>query len=333
MKYRRMGRTGLRVSEICLGTMTFGFQTDEAEALSIMDAAIDGGVNFIDTADVYPLGSNHVGATEEIVGTWLDDKPRDQFVIATKCFAPMGRGPNQRGASRQHILSAVDESLRRLGTDYIDLYQLHGPDPHTPAEETMRALDDLVRWGKVRYVGASNYRAWQLALALAASDQAGLTRFECDQPRYNILWRDIEADLLPLCQDQGVGIIAYNPLAGGFLTGKYQNSEDLRDDTRFTLGNAAQRYRNRYWHDIQFEQVQRLQSHFEGRGVKLTHAAIAWVLAQPGITSAIVGASRAEQIEDSLNYQEIELTEQDFEVCDAPWYQIPRPTDPDVALR
>ena len=331
MNYRRMGRTGLRVSEICLGTMTFGFQTEEPEAQRIMSAAAERGVNFVDTADVYPIGANAVGTTEEIVGRWLQTQPRDRVVLATKCFAPMGDDPNQRGASRQHILSAVDESLRRLQTDYIDLYQLHGPDRHTPIEETMQALDDLRRWGKIRYAGASNYRAWQLGLALAASDKAGLTRFDCDQPRYNILWRDIEADLLPLCRDQGVGIIAYNPLAGGFLTGKYADTEDLQQNTRFTLGNAGPRYRKRYWDDAHFAQVASLQQHFRGRSI--THAAIAWVLAQEGVTSAIVGASRAEQIEDSLDYDTFELTADDLEFCDQAWYNLPRPSDPEVALR
>ncbi len=331
MHYRRMGRTGLRVSEICLGTMTFGFQTEEAEARAIMSAACERGVNFIDTADVYPIGARKVGATETIVGNWLQTQPRDQIVLATKCVAPMGPGPNQRGASRQHILAAVDESLRRLQTDYIDLYQLHSPDPNTPIEETMEALDDLRRWGKIRYAGASNYRAWQLALALAASDKAGITRFDCDQPRYNILWRDIEADLLPLCRDQGVGIIAYNPLAGGFLTGKYANAEDLQQNTRFTLGNAGPRYRKRYWDEAHFAQVAALQAHFAGRSI--THAAIAWVLAQDGMTSAIVGASRREQIEDSLDYESLELSDADLEFCNDAWYNLPRPTDPEVALR
>ena len=333
MKQRRMGRTGLRVSEICLGTMTFGYQTESEEAFRIMDAAWDGGVNFLDTADVYPIGTDEVGSTEAIVGRWLAGKPRDRIVLATKCVGPMGPDRNQRGASRQHILSAVDESLRRLGTDYIDLYQLHGPDPGTQIEETLEALDDLVRWGKVRYVGCSNFRAWRLALALGAADRLRLVRFHCDQPRYNILWRDIEADLLPLCRDQGVGIIAYNPLAGGLLTGKYRDTADLRDGTRFTLGNAARRYQNRYWDDAQFEQVAILQRHFAERDLSLTHAAIAWVLAQDGVTSAIVGASRAEQIEDSLRYQEAQLSAADLEVCDQPWYRIPRPADPEVALR
>ena len=195
----------------------------------------------------------------------------------------------------------------------------------------MQALDDLRRWGKIRYAGASNFRGWQLGLALTASDRAGITRFDCDQPRYNILWRDIETDLLPLCRDQGVGIIAYNPLAGGFLTGKYSNTEDLQQNTRFTLGNAGPRYRARYWDDAHFAQVQSLQQHFAGRSI--THAAIAWVLAQDGITSAIVGASRASQIEDSLNYESLQLTEEDLEFCDNAWYNLPRPSDPAVALR
>ena len=268
MRYRSMGRTGLRVSEICLGTMTFGSRTEPDEAFRIMDTAFDAGVTFLDTSDAYPAGSEEIGGSEAIIGRWLAGRARDQVIVATKCFVPTGLMPHQRGNSRQHILSAVDDSLRRLGTDYIDLYQLHGLDPSTPIEETMQALDDLVRWGKVRYVGASNFRAWQLGLALGASNKVGITRFVCDQPRYNILWRDIESDLLPLCRDQGI-----------------------------------------------------------------THAAISWVLAQEGITSAIVGASRVEQIEDSLRHAEVQLTREDLEFCDQAWYQIPRPTDPAVAIR
>ncbi len=333
MRYRRLGQTGLRVSEICLGTMTFGSRTDQDEAHRILNTAFDAGVTFLDSSDAYPAGSEEIGVTESIIGSWLAGQPRDQVIVATKCFVPTGPKPHQRGNSRQHILSAVDESLRRLGTDYIDLYQLHGPDPHTPIAETMQALDDLVRWGKVRYVGASNFRAWQLAMALRASDVAGITRFVCDQPRYNILWRDIEDDLLPLCRDQGVGLICFNPLAGGFLTGRYRNSEELQGENWFTNRLTSRLYQGRYWDDIQHEQVARLQDYFAERDQSITHAAIAWVLAQEGVTSAIVGASRAEQIKDSLRYAEIELTEADLEFCDQPWYQIPRPTDPAVAMR
>ena len=333
MRYRRMGRTGLRVSEICLGTMTFGSRTEPGEAFRILDTAFDAGVTFLDTSDAYPAGGDERGVTEAIIGGWLAGRPRDQVIVATKCFVPTGPLPHQRGNSRQHILSAVDESLRRLGTDYIDLYQLHFPDPSTPIEETMQALDDLVRWGKVRYVGASNFRAWQLALALGASDRAGLARFVCDQPRYNILWRDIESDLLPLCRDQGVGVICFNPLAGGFLTGRYRDASALEGENWFTNRQTSQLYQGRYWDEIQREQVARLQDYFAERDQSITHAAISWVLAQEGITSAIVGASRVEQIEDSLRYSELQLTQEDLDFCDQPWYQIPRPTDPAVAIR
>lgn len=313
--------------------MTFGSRTEMGEAHRILDTAFDAGVTFLDTSDAYPAGSTEIGGTEEIIGRWLAGRPRDQVIVATKCFVPTGPMPHQRGNSRQHILSAVDDSLHRLGTDYIDLHQLHGPDRSTPIEETMQALDDLVRWGKVRYVGASNFRAWQLGLALGASDKAGITRFVCDQPRYNILWRDIESDLLPLCRDQGVGVICFNPLAGGFLIGRYRDMSELQGDSWFTNSRTSQLYRGRYWDEIQREQVVRLQDYFAERDQSITPAAISWVIAQEGITSAIVGASRAEQLEDSLRYSEVRLTPEDLDFCDQPWYQIPRPTDPAVAIR
>lgn len=333
MRFRRMGRTGLRVSEICLGTMTFGFQTEQDEAFRIMDTAYDGGVNFIDSADVYPIGSDAVGTTEEIVGAWLATKPRDSIVLATKCRGAMGPGPNDVGLSRGHIIAAVDASLRRLGTDYIDLYQMHFPDHATPIEETLAALDDVVRAGKVRYIGVSNYQAWDLALALGVSERLKLARFDCDQPRYNMLYREIENEVLPLCRQQGVGVIAYNPLAGGFLTGKYDSVDDLQEGTRFTLGSAGPRYRARYWDDVQFEEVKRLKQYFSAQNVSLTHAAVAWVVAQDGITSAIVGASRQEQIEDSLRYADLELSEDDLAFCDEAWFALPRRQDPNLALR
>jgi aryl-alcohol dehydrogenase-like predicted oxidoreductase len=324
MEYRNLGRTGLRVSAVCMGTMTFGYQTEPDEAHRILDAAAEGGVTFYDCADVYPLGSPDVGTSEEILGQWMAKRPRDSVVLATKCHAAMGPGQNDRGNSRAHILNAVDASLRRLGTDYIDLYQLHQPDPRTPIEETMQALDDLVRWGKVRYVGTSNFKAWQLGMAFGASSRLGLSRFECEQPRYNMLYRAAEDELLPLARAEGLGIIAYNPLAGGFLTGKYTDTADLREGTRFMLGSAAQRYQDRYWHDEDFRQVARLKEYFAQRDIGLTHAAIAWVLAQPGVTSAIVGASRAGQIQDSLKALEVELSDADLEACDAVWYTLPR---------
>jgi aryl-alcohol dehydrogenase-like predicted oxidoreductase len=304
--------------------MTFGYQTEQDEAFRILNAAVDAGVTFYDCADVYPVGSDVPGTSEEILGAWLKTQARDSVVVATKCFGATGPGPNDRGLSRSHILNAVDASLRRLGTDYIDLYQVHHPDPNVPIDETLGALDDLVRWGKVRYVGTSNFPSWRLALAIGLSERRGVVRFDCDQPRYNLLYRAAEDELLPLAREEGLGIIAYNPLAGGFLTGKYAGPEDLREGTRFMLGSAAGRYQDRYWHKAQFREVERLKAYFAEREISLTHAAIAWVLAQEGVTSAIVGASLAEQIADSLHAVEIELTEDDMAFCDAAWFNLPR---------
>ena len=246
MKIRRMGQTGLKVSEICLGTMTFGHQADETTSFAILDHAAEAGVTFIDTADCYPVPPTleTAGRTEEIIGRWLKGK-RDRFVLATKCRVRVGPGPNDEGLSRRHILSAVEDSLRRLQTDVIDLYQAHAPDPETPLEESLHAFDLLVRQGKVRYVGCSNYPAWQVVLGLGVSARLGLARFDCVQPRFNLLHRDIEAELLPLCQNQGVGVIAYNPLAGGFLSGKYATLDPPAAGTRFMLGKTGELYRER----------------------------------------------------------------------------------------
>src|SRR5947207_10063315 len=243
MQIKRLGRTGLKVSEVCLGTMTFGHQCDEPTSVAIMNKAAEKGINFIDTADVYPIppSPETAGRTEEFVGRWLEGK-RDRFVLATKCRMRVGKEPNDEGLSRRHILKAVEDSLRRLRTDFIDLYQPHSPDPDTPLDETLRALDDLVRQGKVRYLGCSNYPAWQIALALGLSAQHGWARFDCVQPRYNLLYREIETELVPLCRDQGLGIIAYNPLAGGFLSGRYQDNAPPPAGTRFTLGNTGDLY-------------------------------------------------------------------------------------------
>src|SRR5436309_11428319 len=298
MKIRRMGRTGLKVSEVCLGTMTFGHQCDERTSFAVLDRAAEHGVSFLDTADAYPVppSPETAGRTEEIVGKWLKGR-RDRFVVATKCRIRVGTGPNDEGLSRRHILRAAEDSLRRLGTDWIDLYQAHAPDPDTPLDETLRAFDDLVRAGKVRYVGCSNYPAWQLALALGHSARVRLARYDCVQPRYNLLYREIEAELLPLCRDQGLGVIAYNPLAGGFLSGKYRTLEAPPPGTRFTLGKTGDLYRERYWQQAQLEAVEFLRKFLEPRGKPLVTTAVAWVLAQPGITCAIVGASTPERLD------------------------------------
>lgn len=329
MKTRRLGRTGLKVSEICLGTMTFGHQCDEKTSHAILDRAAEGGVYFLDTADVYPVPPTPetAGRSEEIVGTWLKGR-RDRFVLATKCRMRVGHGPNDEGLSRRHVMQAVEDSLRRLGTDYLDLYQPHSPDPDTPLDETLRALDDLVRQGKVRYLGCSNYPAWQLALALGTSVHHGWARFDSVQPRYNLLFRDIEAELLPLCRDQGIGVIAYNPLAGGFLSGKYRAGDQPAPGTRFSLGKTGDLYRNRYWQQAQFEAVEELRQYFTPRGRSLVQVAVAWVLAQPGVTSAIVGASRPEQLDESMAAVELALDAPEREICNLAWYHLPRPVKP-----
>jgi aryl-alcohol dehydrogenase-like predicted oxidoreductase len=329
MKIRRMGQTGLKVSEICLGTMTFANQADEPTSFAILDRAAQAGVNFIDTADCYPVPPTPetAGRTEEILGRWLRGK-RDAFVLATKCRIRVGVGPNDEGLSRRHVLRAVEDSLRRLGTDYIDLYQAHLPDPQTPLQESLRAFDDLVRQGKVRYVGCSNYPAWQVALGLGISSRCGLARFDCVQPRYNLLYREIEAELLPLCRDQGIGVIAYNPLAGGFLSGKYAALDELPAGTRFTLGKTGELYRERYWQKAQLEAVRQLKGRFDAKGKSLVSVAVAWVLAQPGVTSAIVGASKPEQLGESLAATSLELSADDLEACNLAWFSLPRPAQP-----
>ena len=336
MKIRQMGRTGLKVSEICLGTMTFGNQANEQTAFAIMDIADHAGVNFFDTADVYPLGGGLelVGATEVIVGKWIKERSaRQRIVLATKCRGAMGPGPNDEGLSRKHIIGACEESLKRLQTDYVDLYQVHFPDLAVPIEETLRALDDLVTAGKVRYIGCSNYPAWQLADALWTSDKHNLARFECDQPRYNVLFRMIEDEILPLCEVHGVGVIAYNPLAGGMLTGKYQKGQDLQSGTRFALKNSGELYQKRYWKDAVFEEVEALKQFLAPRNKSLTHVALAWVLAQRGITSAILGASKPDQLTDSLQGVELTLDEDERNYLDQVWYSLPRERDTQIARR
>jgi 1-deoxyxylulose-5-phosphate synthase len=308
MRHVRLGRTGLQVSRICLGTMTFGLQCDEPTAVAILDRAAAGGISFLDTADVYPVGGSleTVGRTEAILGRWLAGRRHD-FVLATKCAGVMGARPWERGLSRKHILDAIDASLRRLRTDYVDLYQLHSPDRETPIDETLRALDDVVRAGKARYVGCSNYLAYQVARAIGRSEAQGLVRFDSVQPRYNLLFRQVERELLPLCREEGIGVIPYNPLAGGFLTGKHRREAGPTPGTRFTLGSAAGRYQDRYWHEREFATVEALRPLAAEAGISLTRMAVAWVLAHPAVTAPIIGASRPEQLDDVLPAVEKDL--------------------------
>jgi len=301
MDHVHLGTTGLLVSKLCLGTMTMGLQSDEVTSASVLDRAAEGGITFIDTADVYPLGGGleTVGRTEEIVGRWMRGK-RDRFIVATKCSGRTGPSAWELGNSRKHILDAVDDSLRRLDSDYIDLYQLHGPDPGTPIDETLGALDDLVRTGKVRYVGCSNFLAYKVARALGRSEARSVVRFDSVQPRYNLLFRQIERELLPLCAEEGLGVIPYNPIAGGLLSGKHSPSSAPEDGTRFTIGTAGAMYQQRYWHDKEFATVEELRKVAEREGVSLVTLSVAWVLANPAVTAPIIGASRPEQLGDSL---------------------------------
>jgi aryl-alcohol dehydrogenase (NADP+) len=269
--------------------------------VAILDRAAAGGITFLDTSDVYPLGGglDTVGRTEEILGRWLAPRRHD-FVVATKCFGAMSARPWDRGLSRKHILDAIEGSLRRLRTDYVDLYQLHHPDAETPMDETLRALDDVVRAGKARYVGCSNYFAYQVARALGRSEVLGLARFDSVQPRYNLLFRQTERELLPLCQEEGIGVIPYNPLAGGFLSGKHRREAGPTAGTRFTLGRAAARYQERYWREREFATVEALRPLAAEAGMPLARLAVAWTLAHPAITAPIIGASRPEQLDDIL---------------------------------
>jgi aryl-alcohol dehydrogenase (NADP+) len=281
--------------------MTFGLQCDEAQSHAILDAAAEGGIDFLDTADVYPLGGGRstAGRTEQIVGAWLKGK-RHHFILATKCAGQTGAKPWDQGMSRKHILDAIDTSLQRLGTDYVDLYQLHRYDPNTPIDEALEALDTVVRSGKARYVGVSNWPAHKIARALGRSELKNLTGISSVQPRYNLLFRAFERDLLPMCQEEGIAVIPYNPLAGGLLTGKHDRATPPQQGTRFSLGNAGPRYQARYWHEQEFETIEALRVVADAAGMSMATLAVSWVLSNPAITSPIVGASRPGQLADSL---------------------------------
>jgi aryl-alcohol dehydrogenase-like predicted oxidoreductase len=302
VQYRKFGNTGLTVSRLTLGTMTFGLQTEEDVSRSIMDRAADAGVNFIDTANVYPLGSGHdlAGRTEEIVGRWLKGR-RDHYILATKAVHEMGPLAWHKGASRKHLLDAIDASLKRLDTDYVDLYQLHNDDHDTPLDEMLEALDTIVRQGKARYIGVSNFLAYRLARALGRSDVLRAARFVSVQPRYNLLFRQIERELLPLATEEGLAVIPYNPLAGGLLTGKHRY-DAAPSDGRFTgaVGKAGAMYTQRYWHEREFHTIEAINGIVAPTGRSLASTALAWVLANPAVTSAIIGASRPDQLNETL---------------------------------
>jgi aryl-alcohol dehydrogenase-like predicted oxidoreductase len=316
MQYKKMGRTGLKISEITLGTMIFGQQVDEAESLKIMDLAFEKGINSFDTADGYAGGRS-----EEIVGKALKNK-RHAVVLASKVYSKQGPGPNDSGLSREHILQAVENSLRRLGTDYLDIYYAHHPDPATPIEETLRAFDSLVQQGKVRYAACSNYRAGQLVRALAVSEQRNLARFDCIQTVYNLITRDIEAELVPTCAEEGVGVVVYNPLAGGLLTGKHIGNQPPPADTRFGQNPI---YLERYWSPVNFTAVEHLKQIAAANNRKPAQFALAWVLGNPGIASAIVGASSAAQLAENLGALDVKLSPDETKACDDVWLELRPP--------
>jgi aryl-alcohol dehydrogenase-like predicted oxidoreductase len=308
MRYRRLGKAGVKVSEFCLGCLTFGEQADEAEATRIVHLALDAGVNFFDTSNSYAGGKS-----EEILGRILKGK-RDSLVIATKVCSRVGNGPNDAGLSRKHIMNSVEQSLRRLQTDYIDLYQAHNFDPETSQEETLIAFDDLVRQGKVRYIGCSNFAAWQLCRALWVSDRHNVTSYISVQPRYSLISREIETELLPLCQAESVGVMVYNPLAGGFLTGKYRKDAPIPPGTRLAIRDF---YRARYWSNRNFAALERLQALSDSSGKSLVQLSLAWVLGNPTITCIIVGASSVGQLRESLTAVDTGLTDGERETCDS----------------
>jgi 1-deoxyxylulose-5-phosphate synthase len=299
MQFTKFGQSGLTVSRMILGTGTFGKQTDEVEAHRMLDKVADAGINFIDTADIYPPGAE-AGTSEVITGRWLSNK-RSRFILATKGGGKMGPAVWDAGNSRKHILDAVDASLRRLETDYVDLYQLHMDDPATPLDETVEAMDTIVRSGKSRYIGVSNFLAYRLAKALGRQDTLKLTRLASVQPRYNLLFREPERELFPLAQEDGLAVIPYNPLAGGLLSGRYRHS-DTPEKGRFSaeLAGFGKLYQSRYWHEREFETIGKIQEIAKQQGTPMATLSVAWILANPAITSVILGASRIEQLTDTL---------------------------------
>lgn len=307
MEYRRLGETGVKVSAICLGTMQFGWTADEPTSFAIMDKAMELGCNFLDTANVYSRWhkGNQGGESETIIGEWLSKGTvrRQDLILATKVRGAMGPGPNDQGLSRRHILKSIDESLARLQTDYIDLYQVHHPDEETPLEETLETFEDLIRWGKVRYVGCSNFPAWLLAKSLWISDKLGCCRFDTLQPHYNYVHRaEFERELEPLCQDQGIGVIPYSPLGGGFLTGKYRPDEPLPDSQR------APSVKDRYMNARGFAALDALEQVSREHGVTIAQTAIAWTLANPTVSSVIIGANNIEQLSETFKSVELALS-------------------------
>lgn len=314
MQMRRLGRSGLKVAPLWLGGNTFGWTTDEAGSHAVLDAYLEEGGNVVDTADVYSRWApgNRGGESETVLGSWMRSRGnRHDVVVATKVCSRMGDAPHEAGLSRRWIMLAVEASLRRLQTDYIDLYQAHSDDADTPLDETLRAFDDLVRQGKVRYIGASNYRAWRLTRALWESDRRGLARYESIQPKYNLFDRaEYERDLEPLCREQEIGVVTYSSLASGFFSGKYRRDAPLPTSKR--AGGIERSYMN----DRGFRILDAVDEVARGRGATASQVALAWVVQRPGITAPIASATTAKQVEELLGALRVKLTKDDLERLD-----------------
>lgn len=320
MQYVALGNTGLKVSRICLGTMTYGAKSwrswvlEEEEARPFFVRALEGGINFFDTADAYSLGRS-----EEIVGRALRElTSRDRVVIATKVFFKMGDDPNSGGLSRKHIFDAIDASLRRLGTDYVDLYQIHRFDPTTPIEETLEALDALVRSGKVRYIGASSMYAWQFAGMLAASERRGLARFVTMQDHYNLVYREEEREMIPLCRAEGIGLLPWSPLARGLLTGTRKRGAG--GDTGRAKDDA---YARELYTEADFDVVDRVVAVAGNRGESPARVALAWLLSRPGVVAPIVGASKVAHLDDAIAALDLQLTPEEIASLEEPYRPHP----------
>ncbi len=314
MNYTNLGRTGVKVSRLCLGMMTYGdpawrpWVLTEDQGRPIIRRAIENGINFFDTADIYSLG-----VSEEVTGRALQDfSKRDDVVIATKVFNAMGKGPNDKGLSRKHIMSSIDGSLRRLDTDYVDLYQIHRWDNETPIEETLEALNDIVRAGKALYIGASTMSAWQFAKALHTSDRRGWARFVSMQNHYNLVYREEEREMLPLCQDEGIGVIPWSPLARGFLAGNRSASDPSRREAATPRAISDDIAHRLYYTDSDFRTVERVAAVAKARGVKPAQVALAWLLGKPLVAAPIIGASKMEHLEDALGALDIELSAEEI---------------------
>jgi len=318
MEYRALGRSGVKVSPLCLGTMQFGWTADEKTSFEVLDAAFDAGIKFIDTADIYSrwIDGNPGGVAETIIGQWLRKNPekRTQVILATKVRGQMGEGPNDEGLSRKHIFSAVEQSLKRLETDYIDLYQVHWPDESTPIEETLRALDDLIHDGRVLYIGCSNYPAWRLMESLWTSDRCRLTSFISIQPHYNLVHRDeFERELEEVCLEFDIGVIPYSPLAGGFLTGKYAGDQTPPEGSRGATSDRIQAYLMDPHSLSTLEIVKKIALE---RKKSPSQVALQWLISRPAVVSAIIGPRDLKQLEDNLGCLSVELTDEDMQRLD-----------------